>query len=573
MHHLCNQHQAEGAHNMPDFGAPVAGKGIDASQGFNTLNSIMNFQQNQQALQMNALKIQEQQSATQQAQQQMNERQLLQSAMQSGVDPDGNSLKDANGEINPTAMGAFAAKYLPLTGQTVNQSIISTLDNKNKLNESTRQLGQNYKNDLGGIIRSYIGTNATPQDINSALNQYADQNPQAAQAIQYSQSLVNHLNPNMPQGQRDNMLLHLSQAFQPAATTEKEQAPQIGTVTGPSGGLQPYNANPYAPGGIGPQGMPIGQGVAPGISFITDSRTGNVYAINQQQPGTAILAGHGGTLPLGAGTSGYGGNQTAPMTPQNAPQGQPQAPMQPQAPNMPPVVNATPNRGGEAPPSLGLGEGDIVKINSAQVANNRKIAQDNLTNYDVLQKVKNLASTPGIYLGPGSDYVGQLATAVGGLTGFEGAKDYANNYNGLVKYMAQNAARMSNQMGLSGSDSRLDLALHSQPNQQMDPRTVQDVAQYLSGLVRMNAAKANAMDNWLQQPGNSIQNENQFESLWRNNADPRLFQLNEMTDQGAAANYSKLHIKKSELPALQQKHDILERLGAFGPLQPNQGAQ
>ncbi len=175
-----------------------------------------------------------------------------------------------------------------------------------------------------------------------------------------------------------------------------------------------------------------------------------------------------------------------------------------------------------------------------------------------------MADSPNLYLGPGSRNVADLATTVSQIPGFEGAAKYANNYNELTKFMAQNAARMGQSMGLSGSDARLDMATHAQPNADpMDKRTVQNVAQYMCGIVRMGLAKADAMDKWLQQKGNTPETEHNFERLWRDNADPRLFQLAEMKDQGEAQNYAKLHIRPGEQNTLAAKHDVLHALGVW----------
>lgn len=516
---------------MPDFGAPVAQNvNVNPNQGIQTLSGIMGLKQQQQALQVGA-------STAQQATQQMNERQILQNMMQSGKDPDGNPIKDQTGEINAPAFAAAANKFLPLTGQNVTQSIINTMDTRLKLNDSIRQLGQNYRNDISGIVRSAIGTNQSPQDINAALDAYAQKNPNSVQAISRAMSLVQNIQPGMPQSQRDQALTHLAMEFQPSGTTEREQAPQVGTITGPGGGVQPIQTNPFAPLPVGKMGTEIQQGLPPGLSTFSD-QAGNTWAFNPQSPGHAILVGHGG------GT----GNRSAVPSGQGA--GAPVS--QPAQPS-----------GTNAPPTLTLGEADIVKQNTQNVNSARQMAADSQTQHDILNRIQAIASTPGLYLGPGSDNVAKLATTVSQLPGMEGAAQYANNYNELAKFMAQNAARMGSAMGLSGSDARLDLALHSQPNTQMDPRTVQHVAQYMAGLVKMSAAKADALDNWLKQPGNSLQNEQNFERVWRDNADPRLFQLNEMKDQGDAQNYSRLHIRKSELQDLQRKHDMLKSMGAL----------
>ena len=530
---------------MPDFGAPVAANiNVNPNQGVQTLSSLVNMErglmgmrQQQQSLDIGATQLQQQN-------QQMQERQILQNMMMDGKDPDGNPIKDESGEINVPAFAAAANKYLPLIGQGVSQSIIQTMDNRLKLNDSIRGLNQNFRNDVSGIVRSAVNSNQSGQDINAALDAYAQKNPGAAEAIGRAQSLLQNISPGMPQVQRNQALLHLAQEFQPAATTEREQTPQMGTITGPGGGVQPIQTNPMSPFPVGKVGGEMGQGIPPGLSTFSD-QAGNTWAFNPQSPGHAILVGHGGAT--GTGGKGY----VAPA--ESLPSGQASSATSPAG------IPATQT----APPVLNLGEADVVKQNTQNVNNTRQMAADSQTQHDILNRIQSIASSPGLYLGPGSDKVGALATAISRLPGMEGAAQYANNYNELTKFMAQNAARMGAQMGLSGSDARLDLALHSQPNAQMDPRTVQHVAQYMSGLVRMSAAKADALDHWLQQPGNSLQNEQNFERAWRDNADPRLFQIQELKDQGEAQNYATLHIRKTELQDLQKKHDALKAMGAL----------
>ena len=528
---------------MPDFGAPVAENiNSNPNQGLQTLSSLINLERGQVGLQQQKQALDIGATQLQQQNQQMQERQALQAMMLNGKDPDGNPIKDENGEIDAPAFAAAANKYLPLTGQNVTQSIIQTMDSRLKLNDSIRGLNQNFRNDISGIVRSAVNSNQSGQDINAALDAYAKKNPGAAPAIGRAQSLLQNISPGMPQNQRNQALLHLAQEFQPAATTEREQTPQMGMITGSGSGVQPIQTNPLSTVPVGKVSGEMGQGIPPGLSTFTD-QAGNTWAFNPQVPGHAILVGHGGR-------TGTGGQ---PARVPSDPSGQ--AP----SATSPAGTPATQT----APPVLNLGEADVVKQNTQNVNNTRQTAADSQTQHDILNRIQSIAGTPGLYLGPGSDKVGALATAISRLPGMEGAAQYANNYNELTKFMAQNAARMGSQMGLSGSDARLDLALHSQPNAQMDPRTVQHVAQYMAGLVKMSAAKADALDHWLQQPGNSLQNEQNFERVWRDNADPRLFQLNEMKDQGDAQDYARLHIRKSELQDIQKKHDALKAMGAI----------
>lgn len=265
---------------MADFGAPVA-NGItppNPQQSIQTLSGLMGVAQQQQSLQQGQQQLQVGAGQVQQAQQQQQERQLLQQTMATGKDPDGNPIKGPDGEVDPVKMAGFANKYMPLTGQAVQQGIITTMNNRLQLNDSVRGLGQNYRNDISGIVRSGIGTQ-DPSAITPALSAYAQQNPNAAPAISRAQALLQHLNPAMPQAQRDQALQHLSMEFQPAATTAAQQAPQMGTTTGPGGGVQAFNTNPNSAtpvGAVGPevaQGVPLGERSQVGANALTGGPT------------------------------------------------------------------------------------------------------------------------------------------------------------------------------------------------------------------------------------------------------------------------------------------------------------
>lgn len=265
---------------MADFGAPVAA-GINVpnpNQTVQTLSGLLGISQQQQSLQQGQQALQVGAGQVQQAQQQQQERQLLQTTMQTGKDPDGNPIKGANGEVDPTALAGFANKYLPLTGQGVQQGIIQTLNNRVQLSDQVRGLGQNYRNDISGIVRSGIGME-NPSPIMPALTAYAQQNPDAAPAISRAQALLQHVSPQMPQAQRDQALQHLSMEFQPAATTAAQQAPQMATTTGPGGGLQAVNVNPNSAtpvGAVGPevaQGVPLGDRSNVGVNPLTGGPT------------------------------------------------------------------------------------------------------------------------------------------------------------------------------------------------------------------------------------------------------------------------------------------------------------
>jgi hypothetical protein len=267
---------------MPDFGSPIAQNvDVNPNKGLQTLSDLMGLQQRQVAIKQAQQNLatgqfiqQQQQAEAQQQQQSMKERQLLQSSMQGGKDPDGNPLVGANGEADPVAMTKFANKYMPLTGQAVVQHIVQTQDNRLKLADTNRQLGQNYKDDLAGIVRSSMGDQNTPADapgvIQSKIDAYVQQqgpNAPAAltQAASYSKSLLQNLSGPIPDAKAKLALLHLAQQFEPTAAVAAQQGPSIGTVVGPGGGTQPVQTNPLSPVSMGAVGPEIKTGIAPQI--------------------------------------------------------------------------------------------------------------------------------------------------------------------------------------------------------------------------------------------------------------------------------------------------------------------
>ena len=153
--------------------------------------SSLDIQQAKQNLATGAYTQQSAQAGAQQAQQEMGERQLLQKVMLEGKDPDGNPLRDENGEVNAPALHAFASKYLPLTGQGVTQAIVNTQDARLKLNDTVRGLNQNYRNDLSGVLRSLINSNDDAAAIGAKLTPMASKTrtqPRRSRARRYWRS-------------------------------------------------------------------------------------------------------------------------------------------------------------------------------------------------------------------------------------------------------------------------------------------------------------------------------------------------------------------------------------------------
>lgn len=252
---------------MADLIQTPAASGIippDPQSGLRSLAGILGIQRQRQELQQGAAAIETAQAGAQGAQQTMQERQLLQQTMKTGIRPDtGKSIYNAKNEVDPDEVADFATKNLPLTGQAVVQNILKTKADKVALSSATADLGDKFNNDLSGRIRSFINVpGATSDTVNASLQGYAKQNPEAASAVLAASNLVKHIDNAPDMKTKNDMLLHLAQQFQPAESTASQQAPQVSTMQGPKG-LQPIQTNPLAPGGVGPTGPSLPQGLAP----------------------------------------------------------------------------------------------------------------------------------------------------------------------------------------------------------------------------------------------------------------------------------------------------------------------
>lgn len=504
---------------MPDFGSPVADNITTPApnQPIQSLSGILGIAQQQQALQQGSQQLQVGQAAAQSAQQQMSERQLLQQTMQTGKDPDGNSIKGTNGEVDPTALAGFANKYLPLTGPAVVNNVISTLDNRVKLNDAVRGLGQNYKDDMSGIVRSGIGTQ-DPSMVSSALDNYVKQNPAAAPAAGPAQSLLQRLSPGMPQAQRDSALQHLAMQFQPSSTTAAQQAPAIGTTTGPGGGVQAIQTNPLSAvpmGAVGPetaQGIPLGQR----SEVTTNPVTGGFAVVNK------------------GGSGQVTGVTNAPT--QN-------------------VYNPQP---GDVQAIPGLS----AEREAARQAYTAAPAQ-HTNNQLVLQNVDSIAL-------PGP--LGQQARNALSLYGVNGNSDAATAYDLVGKGLERSALQAAQSMG-PNTNAGLDAQIKANGSLGYTPQAIKEVTKlndalttgvqsYQPGLERAIAAN----------PAAGVIAKRQFDQQWGANFDPNVFKYYNAIKSGDTAEQQAVvkqlgGLNSPGYNAMMQKAQNLQKLSNSGSLQ------
>lgn len=500
---------------MPDFGTPVADQGQGVGQSLAQMLAIGQAAQNLQTGQYNQ---QQQQAAAQSAQQQMSERQLLQQTMQSGKDPDGNPIKGADGEIDPVKMAGFANKYLPLTGQTVQQGIISTLQNRVQLNTAVRNLGQDQRDDLSGIVRSGIGTQNPAAAVGSGIDAYVKQNPSAAGAAARAQALVGNLNPNIPQAQRDQALQHLAMEFQPSSTTAAQQNPAIVTATGPGGGLQAANVNPNSAtpmGAVGPevaQGIPLGERSQVG----TNALTGGPTVINKNGQG-----------------------QVTGIT--NAPT---------QGVYVPQPGDA------QALPVL-QGERDAAR----QQFTNAGVQHQN--NQLVLQNIDNVAAT-----GP----LGQKARNALSLFGVNSNSDSATAYDLVGKGLERSALQAAQAMG-PNTNAGLEAQVKANGSLGYTPQAIKEVTKLNDALTSGVQAYQPGLERAVSSnPSAGVFAKRQFDEAWGANFDPNIFKYYNAIKSGDSTEQQSIvkqlgGLNSKGYNAMMQKARNLQQLSNTGSLQ------
>src|SRR5579872_2331644 len=102
------------------------------------------------------LGLKQQQAETQKAQQAMQERLGIQKMMQTGLDDQGNSIRNDNGEPDPARILPALGRIAPLTGQEYAQSVLETHANKVALQAASTSLDEKQRNMISGLAEAAI---------------------------------------------------------------------------------------------------------------------------------------------------------------------------------------------------------------------------------------------------------------------------------------------------------------------------------------------------------------------------------------------------------------------------------
>ena len=179
-----------------------------------------------------------------------------------------------------------------------------------------------------------------------------------------------------------------------------------------------------------------------------------------------------------------------------------------------------------------------------------------------LNQMTQLVNDPKTILGPGSNdlarFKGILSTFAPGLS----QPTSVTNAAEFNKWAAQYSARTAQEMGLSGSDSRLALAVHATPNGEMTKGALGAIIPQMVGFENAKAGMATAATQWQQQYGPaSLQ---QFRVQWNQNYDPRIYTW---MAQGPKYVRDQMNQLKQSNPAdyreLVRKATVLGNIGAL----------
>lgn len=181
-----------------------------------------------------------------------------------------------------------------------------------------------------------------------------------------------------------------------------------------------------------------------------------------------------------------------------------------------------------------------------------------------LKNMQTLANDPRSQFGAGAEgtneFRGKIATLSQSMGLATPDPAVATNANEFQKWATQYSARSGQELGLSGSDARTQLAVHATPNGEMTRSALQSVIPQMVGIENAKQGYANAANVWQQSHG--PQTVQQFRTEWNANYDPRIYTW---LSQGSVKQNMAALQKSSpaEYHALIRKAQVLGNIGAI----------
>ena len=363
--------------------------------------------------------------------------------------------------------------------------------------------------EMVGALRSdpdvINGTPEGQQKLQQALGQYITMyGPDVENVVKaYAGPLM-----NSPPGKLGQVLQNIQLQTTSASDQANRQAPQY-TSTG--GELR--NVNPYAQQGQAPGNIPLT--IAPGQqSQIGADPIGNPMEVRRDPRGNIL-----GATPLaGMPTFGPGERQS----------------LEQQA------------------------ESNFRNVDANRIA--ASLAPQQLDQIDKALKISSDVSTGGGDLARSRAKWESAIASV--LPGFDSAVDDATKLQMLDKYLERIAADSARVLGANAAtDAARESIARQNASTGYTRDAVQSVLEYAKAQTMAMAAKGDAQEKWLKQDGNKITNQHDFETRWRQNYDPLLFQLQALPAEKRKKVIDGL--KPAQAEQLRRKRNELKDMGAI----------
>jgi hypothetical protein len=503
---------------MADFGAPI--QQANPMQGLSTLQAILGIKQQQQAL------------AGQQAQVQQEQQTAAQRSGIAGIDwskyDDGGGVISTDKMISDPELRARAGDQFLQVLQQGAGARAQQLQNKQLFAGLNSQLREQFGTALGALRTDPDVINDTPAGrakVDAAIAQFGAAGGPDAQRIAQVYAPVTQAAP-------PKKLERAIQAIQLQAMTAVPQAgAEAPTYAGAGNRL--VQTNPLAAGGA-PTGD-ITTGIAPGRAPFTDE-FGRVFTFNPQ---TGSYTPAKGDAPAGGANqppAGGGGFKYAPPS-------------------------SSANGPGAAVPGEVQGISDQTKANFRNVDATRTAASAAPQQLDQIDKALALSQS----VSTGGDWTARRANIESNLSSIIPGLATAQNDAAKVQELDKFLERVTTgSMAILGGNPSTDAERESIHRQNAStgytPQAIQRVLQYAKAQTLAVQAKGDAQNLWLQQQGNGIPNQHNFETQWRQAYDPVLFQLEAAPN---AAEQQKIikSLPPAEAASLGAKRRALAALG------------
>jgi hypothetical protein len=219
----------------------------------------------------------------------------------------------------------------------------------------------------------------------------------------------------------------------------------------------------------------------------------------------------------------------------------------------------------EAGPRLGAAAAaNVTGTNSANAFQDISNGAADVPNR--IYALKNMASIvadPRSQFGPGSEAsntfkgtLAQIAQSAGIAAPSPAATTNADEFG---KWATQYSARSGQELGLSGSDARTQLAVHATPNGEMTKQALQSVIPQMIGIETAKQGYATAANLWQQQHG--PQTVQQFRTEWNKVYDPSIY--THMVQGHAAFAAWVNSLTPAQAAQTRQKYKVLYQIGAL----------